>query len=300
VKQLPLFFALAADEAFAAQLAAAAGGEIGRLTSRSFPDGETYLRLDTDPASRDVVIVGSLHRPNETVLPLVLLADAARQLGAARVGLVAPYLAYMRQDARFQSGEAITAKSFAALLSRAVDWLLTVDPHLHRVLHLSDIYTIPAEAVHATTQLGNWIKDNVRSPVLVGPDEESRQWVSAVAGAANAPFLVLVKTRQGDADVSVTVPPMLEYAGRTPVLIDDIISTGQTMAAAARQIRAAGGGAPICVGVHAVFAPGAEAVLREAGVAQIVTTNSIVHASNQIDIIPALAGALRARCETET
>jgi ribose-phosphate pyrophosphokinase len=287
-----LFFALPSDTPFTERLAGAAGGELGRLVTHDFPDGETYLRLETSPAQRDVVIVATLHHPNDKLLPLLLLADAAKQLGASRVGLVAPYLAYMRQDARFHEGEAVTLKSFAELLSTAFDWLITVDPHLHRIHKLSDVYRIPATAIHATSELGVWIAQNVTSPVLVGPDEESRQWVGAVAAAANTPFVVLTKTRRGDSDVSVSVPELDRYPGRTPVLIDDIISTGQTMAAAARHIRDERGLSAICVGVHAVFAAAAAEAIRGSGAARVVTTNTIAHPSNGIDVVPALAEAL--------
>lgn len=291
---MSLFLALPHDTPFAERLSSAAHGDMGRVVTRDFPDGETYLRLDTSPASRDVVLVATLHRPNDKLLPLLLLADAARQLGATRVGLVAPYLAYMRQDARFHEGEAITARSFAELLSRTVDWLVTVDPHLHRIHRLSEVYRIPATAIHVTAELGAWVARNVAQPVLVGPDEESRQWVAAVAAVADAPFVVLSKKRLGDAEVSVSVPELDRYPTRVPVLLDDIISTGQTMAAAVRHIREVRGTSSICVAVHAVFAAGAAEALASAGAALVVTTNTIPHASNGIDIVPALAAALTA------
>jgi ribose-phosphate pyrophosphokinase len=291
----PLFFALPEDEVFAKRLWRAADAEMGCVVTRDFPDGETYLRLETSPASRDVVIVGTLHRPNGKLLPLLLLADAARQLGATSVGLVAPYLAYMRQDARFHEGEAITARSFAELLSRGVDWLVTVDPHLHRIHRLSDVYRIPATAIHVTAELGAWVARSVESPVLVGPDEESRQWVAGVAAVAGAPFLVLRKTRRGDADVSVSVPGLENYPSHVPVLIDDIISTGQTMAAAVRHIREVSQASPICVAVHAVFAAGAAEALAQAGAALVLTTNTIPHPSNAIDIVTAVATELARR-----
>ena len=290
-----LFFALPEDEVFADRLSKADGAELGRVVTRDFPDGETYLRLETTPAARDVVIVGTLHHPNRKFLPLLLLADAARQLGATSVGLVAPYLAYMRQDARFHEGEAITARSFAELLSRGVDWLVTVDPHLHRIHQLSDVYRIPATAIHVTAELGAWVARSVESPVLIGPDEESRQWVAGVAAIAGAPFLVLSKTRRGDADVSVSVPGLEGYPGHVPVLIDDIISTGQTMAAAVRHIREVSLVPPVCVAVHAVFAAGAAEALAEAGASLVVTTNTIPHASNGIDIVTAVATELARR-----
>src|SRR4051812_17142347 len=127
----PLFFSLPASEVACERLALELHGERGYTETRRFPDGETYLRVETDPRGRDAIIVGTLADPDDKILSLLFLADTLRDLGAASVGLVAPYLAYMRQDARFHPGEAVTSRSFAALLSNSVDWLLTVDPHLH-------------------------------------------------------------------------------------------------------------------------------------------------------------------------
>jgi len=139
-------------------------------------------------------------------LPLLFAADTARDLGARRIGLVAPYLAYMRQDIRFHAGEAVTSRTFAAILSRHLDWLVTVDPHLHRYHELSEIYRIPTQVVHAAPFLASWIKRNVARPLIIGPDLESEQWVSQVAADADAPFLVCEKIRSGDRHVTISIP----------------------------------------------------------------------------------------------
>ena len=291
----PLIFAFDQDAGFARAVAACADAELGELVAREFPDGETYLRLMTDCSSRDVVIVGSLHRPNPRVLPLLLLIDAARQHGAARVGLLAPYLAYMRQDREFQPGEAVTARAFARVLSNGIDWIVTVEPHLHRIQRLSDAYPIPAVALRSTGEIGAWIAGHVSKPIVIGPDRESRQWASRIAREAAAPWLVLDKTRQGDTSVTVSVPNLGGHSDCTPVLVDDIISTGRTMMAAVSRLGAAGTPAPVCVGVHAVFADGAYEALMNSGASRIVTTNTIMHPSNGIDVVPLVARALRER-----
>jgi len=285
----PLFFSLPGNEVFAERLATAVDGECGRLTLRDFPDGESYVRVDSDPIGRDVVLVATLRHPNDETLPLIFLADAVRQLGARRVKLIAPYLSYMRQDKRFRDGEAVTSRSYAALLSRAVGSLMTVDPHLHRVARLRELYTIPAVAIHVATEIGQWIAANVKSPLIIGPDQESRQWVQGIAAAACAPSVVLTKTRRGDAVVVESVPDLAEHRQCTPVLVDDIIATGQTMITAIQHLREQGRVPPACVGVHAVFADGAYTALKSAGAARVVTTNTISHPSNCIDVIPALA-----------
>ena len=296
----PLVFALPGNDIAAGRLARALGGEVGALTVHEFPDGETYVRVDTSPTARDVVIVATLRHPNAVLPSLVFLADVLRDLGAAHVGLVAPYLAYMRQDTRFRPGEAITSRSFAALVERSVQWLVTVDPHLHRFASLSELYAIPTQGVHAAADLGAWIAANVTSPFVIGPDAESRQWVDGIAAAAHAPSTVLVKTRRGDTDVVESIPNIDDRRSCTPVLVDDIISTGRTMIAAIGHLREQGAAAPVCVAVHAVFAGESYSDLARSGASQIVTTNSIVHASNLIDVIPSIAAAVRRQLATFT
>ena len=168
------------------------------------------------------------------MLPLLFAAATARELGASRVGLVAPYLAYMRQDRRFKPGEAVTSRQVARLLSDAFDWLVTVDPHLHRYSSLADIYSIPTHVVHAAPLIAEWIKANVTNPLIIGPDSESEQWVAAVASDVGAPYSVLEKVRHGDRDVEIRLKDLEQWKGRTPVLVDDIISTGRTMIEAVR------------------------------------------------------------------
>ena len=163
---------------------------------------------------QSVVIACTLDRPDAKIAGLLFAADAARELGAKRVGLAAPYLCYMRQDRRFQPGEAVTSRSFAALISRHFDWLVTVDPHLHRYRALNEIYSIPALALHAGPVIADWIMQNVTKPYLIGPDRESSQWIEAVAGACGAPWAVLTKTRTGDRSVSETALSV-PLAGRT-------------------------------------------------------------------------------------
>lgn len=272
--------------------ASAACAEQGCVTLRRFPDGETYVRLETVVRESDVACVCTLDRPDDKVLPLLFLAATARELGAARVGLVAPYLAYMRQDRRFAEGEGVTSSYFAAILSGSFDWLVTVDPHLHRRASLSEIYRIPTAVLHAAPRVAEWIRANVRRPVLVGPDSESAQWVAAVAEAAGAPSIVLEKIRRGDWDVSVTVPDVERWRDHTPVLVDDIVSTAKTMIETMHHLAQAGLAPPVCIGVHAVFAPGAYDELRAAGAATVVTCNTIPHLSNGIDLSADLARAM--------
>ena len=288
-----LLFAMPGNDAMTRALAHRLDGEAGRMEVHAFPDGESYLRLLTDPAGRALIFVCTLDRPNGKILPLLLAAAAARELGARSIGLVAPYLAYMRQDQRFKPGEAVTSRTFARLLSDAFDWLVTTDPHLHRYDSLQEIYTIPTRAAQAAPLIALWIRTKVEKPLIVGPDRESAQWVSAVAKDAGAPYTVLEKVRRGDREVEISGGYSGDLAGRTPVLVDDIISSGRTMIEAVQLIVARGAMRPICIAVHGLFADDSNALLTQAG-AQVVTSNTIPHPTNEIDVDEILADAISA------
>ena len=279
------------------RVAAKLGAARCRLEHRRFPDGETYLRVADEVHGRDVAVVAQLRDPDAQIPALLFVADALRELGAASVGLVAPYLPYMRQDMRFEPGEAITSRSFARLVSAAFDWLVTVDPHLHRHASLGAIYTIPAAVVPSAPAIAAWVQSRVAHPHLIGPDEESAQWVAEVAALTGCPYTVLRKERRGDREVALTLPDLQALRGCTPVLVDDIIASAHTLAEAVRQLRAQGLAAPVCIGVHAVFAGDAAALLQATGAAHVVSCNTLPHASNAIDVTGAVAEAVRVEVE---
>ncbi|NKE65719.1 ribose-phosphate pyrophosphokinase [Ramlibacter sp. RBP-2] len=278
--------------ALPAQLATQLRCDRSDLALHRFPDGECLVRLDADVQGRCVVFAGSLDHPDGKTLPLLFAADAARELGAARVGLVAPYLAYMRQDHRFHAGEAVTSRSYARLLSGALEFLVTVDPHLHRWHSLGDIYPIPTRAVAAAPAIAQWLRREVAAPLLVGPDEESGQWVAEVARLCGAPWTVMAKQRHGDRDVAVKMTGGTSWPGRTPVLLDDIGSSGQTLVAALQVLREAGFSQPVCIVVHALFGREAQQAMLDAGAARVVSCDTVAHPTNAIAVAPLLAPAL--------
>lgn len=284
---------LPGNEDMANKLAQLLGGEVCQPEMRTFPDGETYFRLDQDLHGRAVALVCTLDRPDAKLLPLLFAAGTVSDLGAASVGLVAPYLAYMRQDRRFQAGEAPSAKLFASVLSPHVDWLVTIDPHLHRVHSLNEIYSVPTCVLHAADVIAQWIARDVDKPVLIGPDSESVQWVSEVARTTDAPVVVLKKARHGDRDVDVVMPDLSPWRDHTPVLVDDIISTGRTMIETLSHLRDAGMKPAVCVGVHGIFSADAYEALRALAPARIVTTNTVAHETNGIDVSQILADGIR-------
>jgi len=288
-----LLVAMPGNERLARSLAQAVEAEPGQIELRRFPDGETYLRYLTSPEDRPVAILASLDQPDGRILPLLFAAKTARNLGARSIGLVCPYLPYMRQDRRFKPGEAVTSAHFASIISPAFDWLVTIDPHLHRRSSLSEIYTIPATALHAAPLIAGWIRQSVDRPLLIGPDAESEQWVAAVARNVGAPHVVLEKIRHGDRDVEVTVPDVDRWLENTPVLVDDIVSTARTMIETLDHLERAHMRPAVCVAVHGIFSGNAYQELLKAGVERVVTCNTIPHESNAIDVTDLLAKAVR-------
>ena len=257
---------------------------------RRFPDGETYLRIDDDVENAHVLLVASLARPDTTLLPALLAGATLRELGAARVLLVAPYLPYLRQDRCFRRGEARSAHHVAALLSSHFDGVATVEPHLHRLGSLDQVFEVPTLAISAADEIAKWIDRHHQDPLLVAPDEEARQWVDAVSEAlGGVPTLVLRKERRGDRDVQVSCPAVVPPG--TPILVDDIISSGMTIVEAARTLRGAGAPIPHCIAVHALFGEGAMAAV-DAETATLVTTNTVTHKTNAIDVAPGIAAAI--------
>lgn len=281
-----ILFSLPGNEALTTILAHKLGIEIGTLEIRDFPDGESYIRIGSDVQNRMVILVDGLEHPNDKILPLMFIAKTVQELGAKKICLISPYLPYMRQDKRFKPGEAVTSILFANLISMYINYLITVDPHLHRIKNLSEVYSIDSVSVlHSTKNIAKWINNNVDSPFIIGPDEESQQWVNEVAKIVSAPYTIIKKTRYGDSNVSVSIPDInIKDTQIKPVLIDDIISTGTTMVAAIQQLIKKGFKSPICISVHALFDNKTYQNLLNAGAQKIVTCNTIPHQSNQIDI----------------
>ena len=294
-----LIIPLPGNEELATAIAAADNFQLGALETRHFPDGESYVRFLDDVEGRHVDLICTLAHPNDNFLAVVFAADAAREFNARSVNLVTPYLAYMRQDIRFKAGEAITSRTFARLVSSSFDSLLTIDPHLHRYHSLSEIYTIPATHLASAPVLAKWISQNIEKPLLIGPDEESEQWVSQIGELSGAPFTVLRKTRYGDRNVEIHMGDLSQWKGRIPVLVDDIVSSGRTMVEAARQLQAQGLAKPVCVVVHGLFAD--DAYQRLSAIAEkVVSTDCVPHISNGISVAGLLAEGINKFAATQT
>ncbi len=280
------------EAALAGQAASALGVALAVVERHRFPDGEMRLRLPAELPER-VVLWRGLQQPNEKLVELLLTAQTARRLGAKHVSLVAPYMAYMRQDIEFNPGEAISQRIVGGFLAGLFDAIITVDPHLHRVATLHEDMTVKdAIALSGAPLLADHIATQRQNPLLMGPDEEALQWVALAAKRHGWDHAVCRKTRHGDRDVDIELPHM-PVTGRAVVLMDDVASSGHTLARAAVKLRAAGARSVDVAVTHALFASGAVQLVRSSGVGEIWSTDCISHPSNAVSIVPEVVRSLQ-------
>lgn len=257
-----------------------------------FPDGESRVNVPTEAAS-NVIIYRSLDRPNNKLIELLLSISALRDNGAKQITLIAPYLCYMRQDCAFEAGDVISQQVIGDFLAQHVDTLITVDPHLHRVHELKQAVPCPqAINITAAPLFRDYLHQHIHDAVLLGPDEESEQWVASIAGD-DYNFGVARKQRHSDLDVEIHLPN-LPLQNKTVVLIDDVVSTGQTLLKTVEAIQLQQPEKIIIMVTHALFADeDFDQTLYDNGVADIISTDSIPHRSNQLELALPLAAAIK-------
>jgi len=274
------------------RLATALNAEYTEVRVHYFPDGESKVTLPP-LTSPHLVLVRTLDRPNDKLIELMLAARTARRLGVARLTLVAPYLCYMRQDSAFEDGEAVSQTIVGEFLAAYFDDIVTVDPHLHRIDHLEQaIPQCASLTLTATDLLGAYLEARADDLFLLGPDAESEQWVERVARNHNLPHAIAQKERFGDHEVRITLPEQ-GWGERTVVLVDDVASTGRTLAQAAEAVLARGAARVEAAVVHPLLAGDAEAALKLAGVSAIFSSDSITHGSNVVRLAEVLADGVR-------
>ncbi len=279
------------EQESAARIAQAAGHQLVRIARHRFPDGEIKLRLPS-ALPEQVVILRTLNDPNEKLIELLLSAQTARDLGARHLTLVAPYLGYMRQDIAFQPGEAISQRILGRFIAGLFDAVITIDPHLHRTATLQQAVPVAnAVALSAALLLSDLIANRRPQALLLGPDEESAQWVAQAATRHGFAHAICRKVRHGDRAVEIALPDV-PMAGRQVVLFDDVVSTGHTLAQATRQLLAAGAASVDVAVTHALFIGDAWPMILNAGVREVWSADCIKHASNAISMSQPIAEAL--------
>jgi ribose-phosphate pyrophosphokinase len=286
-------------DAAARRVAETAGLAYECIEIHRFPDGESLVRLpETLPG--EVIVYRTLDHPNDKLVELMLCAHACRERDVNSLTLIAPYLCYMRQDAAFRPGEAVSQHIVGAWLARMFQRVITVDPHLHRLADLgAALPGAKAVTLAAAPLVGDFLARRAPGALLLGPDEESRQWVSRIAELAGSPWAVALKRRSGDREVEIELPDGPGFEGTEVVLVDDVASTGHTLAGAAHRLRQRGAARVSCLVIHPVFSGGALETLANAGIEDVWSTDSIAHETNVVALAGLLAGALAGASERE-
>src|SRR6266446_4891040 len=283
-----------ASSHLAEKVAKELGENVGRLEIKRFPDGDKYVRILDEVKGQDVAVIQSLyHKPEQHIyadlhiFELLMIVDTLRDLGAKTITVVAPYLAYARQDSRFYPGEALSSQVIARLLEDVgTTKFLTVDCHLHRLGDVAKIFKIHAlKAIHP------------KKPFVIGPDEEAEQWAATVAKELDAEHTVFQKKRvrkEGATESKVEITATeVDLKGRDEVFADDIISTGDTLAKATKICKKMGARKIYALCTHPVLADGALMRVKSAGIQKVIGTDTIPSIVSQVSVAPVIAAALK-------
>lgn len=278
---------------FCRRLAKALKVDFLEITHKRFPDGENYIRFEKDIKGKKIILVDFM-KDDADILRTIFALKTSRALGTKKNILVAPYMPYMRQDKMFNPGECVTNKIIADLLNPIVDSLYTVDAHIHRIKSLKDIFRCKATNIESLDVISDYIKKNFKNNVIIGPDAESRQWVDKICKMTGEEGIVLIKERYSSHKVEIQIKESEKdkVRGKDVLVFDDIISSGTTMFKIIKILRKAKVKKINIVCVHGIFAEGSYERLDKLA-DKIVSSNTITHKSNKIDLLPSIAEFLK-------
>jgi ribose-phosphate pyrophosphokinase len=249
-----------------------------------FPDGEHYLL--TGEIDDEMVIVGSVV-DNDSLVQLMLLVDACDR---ATNRLVLPYMAYTRQDKRFRPGEPVSSRVVARALSRGVSEVITVNIHEKEILKS---FSVPARNLSLAKDIGSYIRTlKLDNPLILAPDEGAMVFAEQVASAGGWEYDHLEKTRLSGVEVKMA-PRQLSAQSRSVVIVDDIISTGGTIATATGMLYQQGAKDVFAACVHGVFIGGAYIRLIATGIRDVVCSDTIERSCSRVSAADQIARSLR-------
>lgn len=267
-------FSGSAHRGLAEKICAFVGVPLGDATVGSFPDGETYVRINENIRGRDVFIVQPTCPPsNHNLMELLIMVDAARRASAARITAVIPFFGYARQDRKDKPRVPITAKLIANLLVAAgVNRVLCMDLHAQQV---AGFFDIPVDHLYAAPVLIRHLQEKQLSDlVVVAPDVGGVKMADAYAQALGASLAIVAKRRKSPTETEA-VNVIGDVEGKTVVIIDDLTETAGTLTSAARLLKERGA-ADILAGVsHAVLSDLGLDRIRQSPIVELATTNSV-------------------------
>ncbi|MFW9984961.1 MAG: ribose-phosphate diphosphokinase [Candidatus Odinarchaeota archaeon] len=263
---------------------------------KRFPDGETYLRFLGNVEKENVIVVQSLgHQPNHYLVELFLMLDALKDLKAKHVIAVIPYFAYARQDERFKPGEAVSIKTISRLVEAAgADNIFTIDSHRHRVVDQDDLTTVPLQDLTAMAELAKYMdsKYDLHNPAVIGPDAEAGAWAKIAADTLSVEYDALEKKRF-DAETVEIKPRRLDIKDRDILIVDDIISTGNTIIKAIDILKKNGAKDIYVACTHPLLVLNALVRIYQTGAIEVVGTDTVQSAISHVSVAPVIANAVK-------
>ena len=274
------------SEDIAKELAKISGEPLLEREIRRFPDGELYVRLLKKVENKDVVIIQNTY-PDENIIELLLLQDAVSEGNAKNITVVIPYYGYGRQDKQFLDGEAVSAKALAQHISLKADRVILVDPHKE---HILNFFSIPAQSCSPVEEITNYLKKK-KVEMLLAPDKGALERVETIANLMGCEYDYLEKKRI-DANTVVMETKSLDVKNKIIAIVDDIISTGGTMAKAVEELKRQGASRVLAVCTHGLFIGNAIEKLEKAKCDEIASTDTIKSKYSKIKIASAISKIL--------
>ncbi len=259
------------------------------ISVEDFPDSEFHLKLKKNPKNQTVVIMNSLAKdPDRKLIETLLAAGIAKDFKAKKIILVATYFPYLRQDKNFTQYESFSSKHIVRLF-KEFDALFIIDPHLHRIKKM-ELLSRQAHHLTANTLIADYIRKRFKNDFLiVGPDAESAQWSQKIADMLGKKVVILEKTRFSAQHIHQKEKPL--GGAKNIIFVDDIISTGKTLAGALKMAKHQGAKKLICIGIHGLLVGKAIPLITKH--AELITTNTIPNKYAKIDVSPIIVRALR-------
>ena len=270
-------------------LAKSLGLEYSFAEVKKFPDGETYVRITSDVKNKTVVYVNSLQpNPNEALIETFLSLDAIKNQGAKKVYAIVPYMSYARQDEMFNPGEAVSVFTVGKLFKALqLDAIYTVDMHLHRIKDPKITFGSVIYNLTGVRELSKYVREhlNYKDRIVVGPDAEAEQWAKIMGEELGLPYVTLEKKRLSGSEVKIAEKE-LDVKGKDVIIVDDIISTGGTIAEAVKLLRNEGAGKIAVTCVHPLLVADAYAKLKELGLEILIGTDTVLSPISYVEVYP--------------
>jgi ribose-phosphate pyrophosphokinase len=255
---------------------------LANTTIKRFPDDELYVRI-LDKISGEHVIIVQTTYPDNNIIELFLLQNAAEEAGAKEISIVIPYFGYARQDVKFQDGEPISAKAMANLISLNADRVITVDPHKE---HILNFFSTPAFSCSAIPEIANYLNEK-NIDMILAPDKGALDRAKQASKIIKCDFDYMEKKRIDGTTVEIK-PKNLDVQNKNVAIIDDIISTGGTMAKSIQELKKQGAKNVFVACTHGLFAADAIKKLSSSGCDEIISTDTIQSDYSKVKIAPSL------------